>query len=115
MAKKKERIREISVIESKGNFKIVKRSKKNDFSNLSELKQVLNDEKARLLHTIKTSNPSSIYDLAKKLGRNFKNVNDDVKLLEKLGIIGLFEEKTGKRIGYSPKIILDVFSINVRV
>jgi hypothetical protein len=36
-----------------------------DFSGLLALRQLLSDEKARILHTIKTKNPKSIYELAK--------------------------------------------------
>src|SRR3989344_2815667 len=98
----KSKTREIIIKESKGTFNILKDSKiaKSDynFSGLTALRQLLNNEKARMLHVIKTQNPNSLYDLAKKLGRNFKSVTDDIKLLERFGFIELTEEKTKKRI-----------------
>jgi len=42
--------------------------------------------------------------LAKKLGRGFKSVNDDIKLLERFGFIELIEEKIKKRRRHVPKV-----------
>lgn len=121
MAKKKQKIkiREITITSEKGAFSIFKRSgasrKDYDFEGILALRQLLNNEKARILHVIKTQKPISIYDLAKKLNRGFKSVNDDVKLLERFGFIELIEEKTKKRIRFKPRIIVDKIIINVKV
>ncbi len=114
----KTKIREITIKESKGAFNIFKGSsnkKDYDFSGILALRQLLSNEKARILHVIKTQNPKSIYDLAKKLGRGFKAVNDDIKLLEKFGFIDLIEEKTKNRIRYKPEIVVDTITIHVKV
>lgn len=115
----KTKTREILVRQSKGVFSIFKKpgtSKKGyDFEGIKSLRQLLSNEKARILHTIKTQNPVSVYDLAKKLGRGFKSVNDDVKLLAKFGFIQLNKEKTKKRKRYRPSIIVDAINIHVRV
>jgi predicted transcriptional regulator len=79
------------------------------------LRQVLSNEKARILHTIKTQNPISIYDLAKKLDRGFKSVSDDIKLLERFGFIELVEEKTKNRIRHKPVIVVDTVTIHMKV
>jgi predicted transcriptional regulator len=111
--------REIAIKESKGSFsfsKDTKISKKDyNFDGLSALRQLLNPEKARILHVIKTQNPKSIYDLAKKLGRGFKAVNDDIKLLERFGFLELIEEKTKKRIRHKPVIVVDTVKITLRI
>lgn len=117
--KTKTKTREITIIESKGSFSIFKKSGNSksslDFSGVIALKQILNNEKARILHTIKTENPTSIYDLAKKLERNFKAVRDDIKLLERFGFIELIAEKTKNRIRHVPKIIVDTMNIQVKI
>ena len=117
MAKTKER--EITITESKGVFSIFKKqelSKKDyDFEGVSALRQLLSNEKARILHTIKAQKPNSIYDLAKKLGRGFKSVNDDIKLLERFGFIELIEEKTKNRIRHKPEIVIDTITIHLKV
>jgi len=117
--KNKTKIREITIIESKGAFSIFKKSgsskEKLDFSGVAALKQVLSNEKARILYSIKTQNPTSIYDLAKKLGRNFKAVRDDIKLLERFGFIELIAEKTKNRVRHVPKIVVDTMVINLKI
>jgi len=121
MAKEKERVkvREITITQAKGTFSIFKKSgaskKDYDFSGVLALRQLLSNEKARILNVIKTQNPTSIYDLAKKLDRGFKSVSDDVKLLERFGFIELIEEKTKKRKRHVPKIIVDTITIHLKV
>ena len=115
----KTKTREITIKEFKGAFSIFKKSgfskKDFDFSGIFALRQLLSNEKARILHVIKTQKPNSIYDLAKKLQRGFKSVNDDVKLLERFGFIQLIQEKTKKRIRHKPEIAVDNIIINVKI
>jgi predicted transcriptional regulator len=119
MAKAKTKVREITIKESKGAFSLLKKqstSKKDyDFSGILALRQLLSNEKARILNVIKTQNPSSIYDLAKKLKRGFKSVSDDIKLLERFGFIELIEEKTKNRIRHRPEIVVDNITINIKI
>jgi predicted transcriptional regulator len=111
--------REINIRESKGTFSLFKklpRGKKDyDFSGISDLRQLLNNEKARLLSVIKTEKPHSLYDLSKRLKRSFKAVHDDIKLLERFGFIELTEEKVNNRIRHKPKIVSDIITINIRI
>jgi predicted transcriptional regulator len=67
------------------------------------------------LYTVKHQKPSSIYDLAKKLNRKLKSVNDDVKLLERFGFIELFEEKVNNRIRHRPEVVVDSLKINFKI
>lgn len=113
----KSKIREITLIESKGTFAFLKKSKKEelDFSGILALRQLLSNEKARIIHTIKTQKPISIYDLAKKLNRGFKSVNDDIKLLERFGFVDLIEEKTKNRKRYRPEVVVDTITIHLKL
>ncbi len=115
----KTKIREITITESKGAFSVFRKpktSKKDyDFEGILALRQLLSNEKARILHIIKTQKPRSIYDLAKKLGRGFKSVNDDIKLLERFGFIELIEEKTKNRKRHKPEIIVDTITIHLKI
>jgi predicted transcriptional regulator len=115
----KTKVREISIIESKGAFSIFKNSlfskEDYDFEGILSLRQLLSNEKARILHTIKTQKPNSIYDLAKKLKRGFKSVNDDVKLLERFGFIDLIREKVKNRVRLRPEIIVDTITIHLKI
>lgn len=115
----KTKIREITITESKGAFSVFKKpktSKKDyNFEGILALRQLLSNEKARILHVIKTQKPHSIYDLAKKLGRGFKSVNDDIKLLERFGFIELVAEKTKNRKRHRPEIIVDTITIHLKI
>ncbi len=115
----KTKIREITITESKGAFSMFRKpktSKKDyDFEGILALRQLLSNEKARILHAIKTQKPKSIYDLAKKLGRGFKSVNDDIKLLERFGFIELIEEKTKNRKRHRPEIVVDTITIHLKI
>ena len=115
----KSKTREILIKESKGAFGILKDTKisKKDynFSGLSALRHLLSNEKARMLHVIKTQKPQSLYDLSKKLNRGFKSVVDDVKLLQRFGFIELIEEKTKKRIRHKPVIVVDNLTVHFKI
>jgi len=115
----KTKTREITITESQGAFSIFKKSKTSkedfDFSGILALRQLLSNEKARMLNIIKTQKPNSIYDLAKKLNRGFKSVNDDLKLLERFGFVELTEEKTKNRIRHKPVVVVDSIIINVKL
>ncbi len=119
MSTERIKTREITITEYKGVFSIFRKkgiSKKDyDFSGLQALRQLLSNEKARILHVIKTKKPKSIYELAKILNRGFKSVNDDIKLLERWGFIDLIEEKTKDRTRYRPEIVVDTITIHIRI
>lgn len=84
-----------------------------DFSGLTDLRKLLNKEKAKVLNIIKNQKPDSMYKLAKILGRDFKAVSQDIKLLERFGFIELKEEKKGRRRRLKPEIIIDSIQINI--
>ena len=88
----------ITVEESAGVFSSIfhriKGEKKT--SGIASLRQLLTNEKARLLHVCKTKQPDSIYKLAKLLGRDFKAVRHDIKLLEQFGFIELISSHKEK-------------------
>jgi predicted transcriptional regulator len=111
--------REITIKESKDAFSLFKKPSKNkkdyDFSGISALRQLLNNEKARLLSVVKKEKPQSLYDLAKKLNRSFKSVHDDVKLLERFGFIQLVEEKVNNRTRHKPHLVTDTITIHLKV
>ena len=68
----------------------------------------------KILHTIKANKPSSLYILAKQLGRDFKAVRKDVATLEHFGIVKLVKTSgKGKRKSLAPVLNLDTLQINV--
>jgi predicted transcriptional regulator len=115
----KSRVREITIIDEGGTFDVIVRrfagEKEFDFEGLTLLRRLLSNEKARLLHTIKKRGPKSIYELAKMLGRDFKSVNDDIKLLEKFGFVDMIAEKSGERERLRPVLVVDSMYIHIKV
>lgn len=115
----KTKIREITLIESKGSFGIFKKTNKQkeeiDFESVSALRKLLNIEKARILSVIKSDSPDSIYQLAKILKRSFKSVFDDVKLLERFGFISLVDISSEKRRKTKPVIDADTITIHIKI
>lgn len=87
------------------------------FSDVSihELKQLLTDEKARVLATVKLKKPVSLYHLAKLVSRDFKAVRDDVKILEKFGLIKLVAEKDKGKKRLKPILALDKLEVTIEV
>ena len=57
------------------------------FSDINSFRSFFSKKRMELLHAIKHKKPKSIYQLAKLLNREYKNVYDDVILLEELGLI----------------------------
>lgn len=116
MAKKPTKTREISITPSRTGFSLFKKTGSSyDFKELASVRQLLSKEKARTLDTIKTQNPLSIYDLAKKLGRSFKSVDNDIKLLKKLDFIELKPEFSKKRKRLKPVLVVDTLKILVKL
>ncbi len=107
----------ITIDESEGVFSSIfhkiKGGKK--FSEIASLRQLLSNEKARLLHTCKTKQPDSIYKLAKLLGRDFKAVRHDIKLLEQFGFIELVSSHKQGRERLMPIVDVDQLIITMNI
>lgn len=110
--------RTISLSEKEGTFSTLfhrfKSTKKQE-SEIASLRHLLSNEKARLLHICKTKQPASIYELAKLLGRDFKAVRQDIKLLEKFGFIELVSSHKQGRERLAPIVDVDEIVITINI
>jgi predicted transcriptional regulator len=115
MAQNKTRYIEVNA--SQGNFvsRLISSKKDFDFSDISLLRKLLSNEKARILYLLKNKKPKSIYALAKMLGRDFKSVSQDVNTLEKFGFIEFHAGKTGKRESKMPVLAIEKLNIVLSV
>ncbi|MEK6657192.1 MAG: hypothetical protein AABY58_07090 [Nitrospirota bacterium] len=79
------------------------------FSNLKEMRKVLTEKRLELLKIIKDKKPSSVYELAKMVGRDIKNVLEDLTYLQELGLVEVTKTKDKKipYVGYD-KIAFEV-------
>ncbi|MHB1664793.1 MAG: HVO_A0114 family putative DNA-binding protein [bacterium] len=66
------------------------------FESIDAVRSVLTNNRLLILKTIKEKHPKSIYELSKMLGRNLKNVNQDLDMLFRIGLVELKKEKTDK-------------------
>ncbi len=103
----------INIIEKGGSFTSFFTKKKE--SDVSVLRHLLSNEKSRLLHITKTKQPESIYALAKLLGRDFKAVRHDIKILEQFGFIELISSHKQGRERLKPVVDLDRLVINIDI
>ncbi len=81
------------------------------FSNLKEMRRALTEKRLELLHTVKERKPSSVYELAKILHRDLRNVLQDVEYLRELGVLEV-EVSNDKKI---PHMNYDKIAFEVAV
>jgi len=107
--KKRTRTRYIEINVNKSGFvsKLIGDKKSHDFSDIKLLRNLLSNEKARILYTLKFQKPKSIYALSKLLKRDFKSVREDTRILERFGFIEFYSEKTGKRKALRPALTIE--------
>jgi predicted transcriptional regulator len=113
----KSKTRYVDINVNRENFvsKLIGDKKPHDFSDIKLLRKLLSNEKSRILYALKHHHPVSIYALAKILGRDFKSVRDDTKLLERFGFIEFHSEKTGKRESLKPVLVIDKLQIIIDI
>ena len=86
-----------------------------DLSDIKILRGILSNEKAKILYTLKTKKPKSIYQLSKILERDLKSVRGDLAVLERFGFIEFVAEKKGKRESLMPVLIVDSLQIIINI
>ena len=118
MAKKtRSKTRYVDLNVKEGGFvsRFIGSGSKHNFSDIALLRKILSNEKSRILYTLKHKKPKSIYEMAKLLGRDFKSVHDDLKILERFGFIEFHSTKTGKRQSLTPVLTIDNLQIVINI
>ena len=82
------------------------------FDSVEDMQKFLSPERIRLLKTVHEKKPKSIYELAKMLKRDRKNVTEDVKMLEGVGLI---ERKAIKRGKEKVELVVDYDRIQMDI
>jgi len=82
------------------------------FDSIDTMRAVLTNKRLQVLKAIRERKPASVYALAKILGRDLKNVNQDLKLLSEIGLVTLEKTETDKKriiphVDYA-KILLEI-------
>ena len=82
------------------------------FDSIDTMRAVLTNKRLLILRTIRERHPASVYELAKILKRDIKNVNQDLTMLSDVGLVTLEKTKTDKKrivphVDYN-KILLEI-------
>ncbi|MBI5375895.1 MAG: MarR family transcriptional regulator [Candidatus Schekmanbacteria bacterium] len=94
--------------------KTVKNERGVYFENLATMRKILTDRRIEVLKLIKDKKPSSVYELAKALHRDLKNVNEDLRLLEQSGLVSLKKSKTDRQ-RITPTVNYDTIQLEISV
>ena len=81
------------------------------FSSLKEMRKILTEKRLELLKMIKDKKPASVYELAKMVGRDIKNVLEDLAYLQEIGLVEITETRN-KRI---PHVDYDKIAFEVAI
>lgn len=81
------------------------------FTSIEAFRKALTPKRLELLHIIKAKKPASINELARMAHRNVKNISDDLKYLEQLGLI----EKEDSDHKTRPVITYDRIDLQIAV
>ncbi len=84
------------------------------FENLDAFRRTLTEKRLEMLHVIKEKHPSSVYELAKILNRDIKNVNMDLEYLREVGLVEIKRSKE-KRERVIPQVNYDIIELRVAV
>ena len=105
----------ITLTEKEGTFStFFHRAPQNKLSlDALNFRNLLSNERAKIINVIKTKNPESIYQLAKLVGRDFKAVRQDIRLLEKFEIVELVSSHKNGRERIKPLIGIDQIEITL--
>ena len=85
------------------------------FTSLEAARNFLTRERLALLHAIRTQRPESLYELARQVGRDFKNVQEDIRLLERHGLVRVARESRGKRTVKVPQVLFEEIALKIAI
>jgi predicted transcriptional regulator len=85
------------------------------FTSIEAARNFLTRKRLALLRTIRTRHPDSMYELAKIVGRDFKNVQEDIRLLERHGLVRIAKEARGKRKVKVPRVPFKEIALKIAI
>ena len=86
------------------------------FTSIEAARNLLTPNRLALLRAIRIKRPGSIYELAKMVRRDLKNVQGDLKLLERYGLVRMSQEHgKGKRQVKIPRTIFRQIALQIAI
>lgn len=80
------------------------------FESIEAVRKIMTPQRMRLLRYIKQHKPQSIYSLAKGIGKDIKNVYQDLTYLGDIGLIALKDSGRSRR-QKQPVLLYDCLSV----
>ena len=86
------------------------------FTSMDAARNLLTPSRLALLRAIRTERPGSIHELAKMVRRDLKNVQGDLKLLERYGLVRMSQEhRKGKRQVKVPRTLFRQIALKIAI
>ena len=83
------------------------------FTSLHAARKILTQERLGLLRAIRERGPVSIYELAQSVGRDLKNVQNDMALLHKHGLVRFRRRKNDRRGAKIPEVPFSEIALRI--
>jgi predicted transcriptional regulator len=104
----------IETCESLQSGKEVKQEKGVYFTNIDAFRKAITPKRIELLQCIKKNNPTSIRHLSTLIDRDIKNVSDDIRFLDQVGLID-FKENNANEKAIKPFVNYDKIMFEIAV
>lgn len=86
------------------------------FTSIEAARNLLTRNRLALLRAIRAQHPGSIYELAKTVNRDLKNVQQDLRILQDYGLVRMTSvRRTGKRRAKVPEALLDEIALKIAI
>jgi predicted transcriptional regulator len=86
------------------------------FTSIEAARNLLTPNRLALLRTVRSGRPGSIYELAKMVKRDLKNVQDDLRLLETYGLVRMAHgTRSRKRRVRVPQAVFDQIELKIAI
>ena len=86
------------------------------FTSIEAARNLLTPNRLALLRVIRTKRPGSVYELAKITGRDLKNVQEDLRLLERYGLVRIGHGRSsGKRKVRIPQAVFNEIALRIAI
>ena len=86
------------------------------FTSLAAARNLLTPSRLALLRAVRTKRPHSIYELASVVGRDLKNVQGDLRTLERYGLVRMSRgHSIGKRRIKTPQAMFGEITLRIAI
>ena len=86
------------------------------FTSIEAVRNLLTPNRLALLRAVRSGRPGSIYELARMVNRDLKNVQDDLRILETYGLVRMADAtRKGKRRVRVPRSLVDQIELKIAI